>query len=137
MELSTVFGGPAHPLIVHIPVIGIPLMVLAVLAYIVIPAKPHWLLWTSGFTTVVVTIGTVLATGSGERLENMLPPDDRRSSLIQRHVELGDQTRAIVLVFAALSLVYLALDYWRRRQLAEQMTAFSLPKATEWRRCGT
>jgi hypothetical protein len=120
MELSTVFGVPAHPLIVHIPVIGIPLMVLAVLAYIVIPAKPRWLFWTAGSITAVVTLGTVLATGSGEQLESMLPADDRQSSLIQRHVELGDQTRAIVLVFAALAMLYLALDYWKGRQQADR-----------------
>ena len=33
MEISTIFGLPAHPLFVHLPVVGIPLMALAVIAF--------------------------------------------------------------------------------------------------------
>jgi hypothetical protein len=115
MEFGTIFGLPAHPLFVHIPVVGIPLMALAVMAYVLVPSKPAWLFWTSGALTVLVTIATVLTAGSGEKLEAMLPAEDEGSALIHTHAELGEQTEIIVIIFAGLALTYLALDWWRRR----------------------
>ena len=116
MEIGTLFNLPAHPLIVHIPVIGIPLMVLAVIAYMVVPSKPTWLFWASGILTTIVAIATVAAAGSGEQLEEMLPQADQGSTLVSRHAALGEQTEFIVLAFAGVALAYLALDWWRRRR---------------------
>ena len=36
MEISSISGVPAHPLFVHIPVVGIPLVALLFLAYVII-----------------------------------------------------------------------------------------------------
>jgi len=119
MEISTIFGLPAHPLFVHLPVVGIPLMALAVIAYIVLPARPNWLFWTAGALSVVVPLATVLTASSGEQLQSMLPAEDQHSSLVSRHVELGEQTEYIVIAFAALALAYLALDWWRRNRVTE------------------
>ncbi len=123
MEITTFFGLPAHPLLVHLPVIGIPLMALAVIAYVVIPAKPRWLFAAAGVLSVIVPIATVLTAGSGERLQSMLPVEDRHSSLVSRHAELGEQTEFIVIGFAAIALSFLVLDWWRRNRATEPQPA--------------
>jgi hypothetical protein len=115
MGISTVSGLPAHPLFVHLPVIGIPLTALALLAYILLPARRATLFWVVGVLTIIVTGATILAANSGEQLESMMSPEDRNSALVHKHTQLGDQTQTIVIIFAGVTLAYLALDWWRRR----------------------
>lgn len=133
MEITTVFGLPAHPLFVHVPVVGIPLMVIAVIAYILLPWKPTWLFWASGVLTVMVTAGTVLTAGSGEQLESMLSAEDSGSPLISRHAALGEQTEYLVIAFAGFALAYLALDWWRRRQIGSEASVDVAPMFTHGR----
>src|SRR3954447_4679339 len=116
MGISTISGLPAHPLFVHIPVIGIPITALALLAYILLPARRATLLWVVGVLTIVITGATIIAANSGEQLEAMMSPEDRNSSLVHAHTQLGDQTKTIMIIFAGVTLAYLALDWRRRRQ---------------------
>jgi hypothetical protein len=115
MGISTISGLPAHPLFVHIPVIGIPLAALALLAYILLPARRATLFWVVGVLTIIITSATILAANSGEKLEAMMSPEDRNSALVHKHTQLGDQTQTIMIIFAGVTLAYLALDWWRRR----------------------
>lgn len=116
MSIDTIYGLPAHPLFVHIPVVGIPLVALLFIAYLVLPAKREGLFWPAAIGIVFVTIATILAASTGESLEEQLSAEDRRSSVLHHHTELGDQTRAIVILFALAALAFLALDWWRRTQ---------------------
>lgn len=119
MDFSTISGIPTHPLFVHLPVIGIPITALALLAYVLLPAKRPTLIWFVGGLTIFITGATLIAAQSGESLQEKLAPEDRNSALVHQHAELGDQTKAIMLIFAAATLAYLALDWYRRRQQAE------------------
>lgn len=116
MSIDTIYGLPAHPLFVHIPVVGIPLVALLFVAYLVLPAKREGLFWPTAIGIVFVTIATILAASTGESLEESLPPEDRASSVLHHHTELGDQTRFIVILFAVAALGFLALDWWQRTQ---------------------
>jgi len=116
--IDTISGLPAHPLFVHIPVIGIPLVALVFLAYVLLPKKRAGLLWPAIVSIVVVTLATILAASTGESLEEQLPPEDRSSPLLHRHTELGDQTRTIVILFAAAALVYLATEWWKMHRMS-------------------
>ena len=68
MEITTLFGLPAHPLLVHIPIVLLPLVGIGAIAIAVSPKARR------RFGTVVLAlagvafIGTVLAAGSGEGL---------------------------------------------------------------------
>jgi hypothetical protein len=104
MEIDKVFGLPAHPLIVHAPLVLIPFTALALLA---LALKPHWrerwglplAIWT------VVLFGLcALATGSGEKLE--LRVEDNQ--LVKDHAELGEQLRTIVMVLAIVTVGWIA-----------------------------
>jgi hypothetical protein len=115
--IDTISGVPAHPLFVHIPVIGIPLVALMFLAYVLLPKKRTELFWPTFVGIVVVTLATILAASTGESLEEQLPPEDRSSPLLHHHTELGDQTRTIVILFAAAALIYLAAEWWKTHRM--------------------
>ena len=115
MGISTISGLPAHPLFIHLPVIGIPVTALALLAYVLLPARRPTLFWVVGALTIGITGATIIAANTGEKLEAMMSPEDRNSALVHKHTQLGDQTQTIVIIFAGVTLAYLALDWWRRR----------------------
>ena len=94
--MERIFGLPAHPLIVHFPVVAIPLMALAVIALI---ARPRWLDTVGpgvALFSVATAIATFLATSSGAALSELLDAGER----IDVHRTLGEQLRLIVLVQA-------------------------------------
>ena len=110
MDIETIFGLPAHPLLVHIPVVLIPLCAVGAVWIVVWPSwRPRigWIVVVlSGFTVVM----SQLAAGSGEALEDAL---DKESSLLERHTELGDTFVWFALAFF---VAVLALMLWDRAQ---------------------
>jgi Sec-independent protein secretion pathway component TatC len=110
MDIETIFGLPAHPLLVHVPVVLIPLCAAGAVWIVVWPSwRPRigWIVVVlAGFTAVV----SKLAADSGEALEDAL---DKESSLLEHHVELGD---TFVWFAAAFFVAVLALMLWDRAQ---------------------
>ncbi|HEY5861346.1 MAG TPA: DUF2231 domain-containing protein [Actinomycetota bacterium] len=110
MDIETIFGLPAHPLLVHVPVVLIPLCAAGAVWIVVWPSwRPRigWIVVVlSGFTVVM----SKLAADSGEALEDAL---DRESSLLERHTELGDTFVWFALAFF---VAVLALMLWDRAQ---------------------
>jgi hypothetical protein len=101
LELESISGIPLHPLIVHIPVMMVPLAVLGALLALV---RPPWRSWSLPLTAVfagVSLVGVQLAMQSGEGLEEIL---DEESALIERHSHLAEQARPIVFVFFLVAL---------------------------------
>lgn len=100
MELEELFGLPAHPLFVHIPVVIIPM---AGVVAVVFAFRPPWLdrfgwglVAFAGFGMV----GAMLASSSGEGLEDMM--EDNRgtiSSSLRDHAELGETARNVSVLF--------------------------------------
>jgi uncharacterized membrane protein len=92
---STVFGLPAHPLIIHAVVVLIPLSALGAIVVAVWPAA------RARYAPLVLAIATVAlisvpaATQSGEHLADHLQP----SKLVATHAELADQMLPIMVVF--------------------------------------
>ena len=110
MDIETIFGLPGHPLLVHIPVVLIPLCAVGAVWIVVWPSwRPRigWIVVVlSGFTVVM----SKLAADSGEAFEDAL---DKESTLLERHVELGD---TFVWFAAAFFVAVLALMLWDRAQ---------------------
>ncbi|MCB0957256.1 MAG: DUF2231 domain-containing protein [Ilumatobacteraceae bacterium] len=112
MELSTLFGLPAHPLLVHIPVVLVPLA--AVIA-VVFAIRADWLDrfgWMLVAVSGVGAIGAVLAAGSGEELEHSV----KRSAALADHAEMGDAARAVSLVFFLVVVAVVGLRWFARRR---------------------
>ena len=103
MEITTLFGLPAHPLLVHIPIVLLPLVGIGAIAIAVSPKARR------RFGTVVLAlagvafIGTVLAAGSGEGLVESVDS----SAALRKHVDLAEAMRplAFVLLLAVGGLV--------------------------------
>lgn len=126
MELRSVFGLPAHPLLVHMPIVLIPLS--ALVAAVMVAWRP-WrrvLAWVVAGMSFVSLVSVQLAMGSGEQLA-----ENERSALVTQHIHLADQARPIaaaffVLAFATLVAVELPLRASGTRFAARGATAAKL-----------
>lgn len=119
--MNNISGLPAHPLLVHIPIVLIPVLALVAIAMV---ARPTWrakLALPAAVGGVITLLFTLLAASAGENLEGRVGPD----KLVKAHAELGDQTKVVMIVFALL-LIGLAITEIRRRT-AGSLARFALP----------
>lgn len=117
MELEELFGLPAHPLMVHMPVVLIPL---AGLIAIVFAFKPAWL-DRFGWGLVVLAglgaFGGILAAGSGEGLEELQESAGQSANAAaEDHFELGELARTLGIVFFLVVLAVVALRWYARKR---------------------
>lgn len=112
LELRTFDGIPLHPLLVHAPVVLVPL---ALLGALVALAVPRWRSWCAPLTAAFAAVSLVavqLAIMSGEGLEEIL---DEESALIERHAQLAEQSRPFLFAFAVVA-VAAAVAGWQRQR---------------------
>ena len=116
--MGQINGLPAHVLIVHFVVVGVPLSALLVVASALWPAARRRL----GLTTPVVALVTLLsvpvATSAGEWLQRRVPDDP----LVRAHVRLGDSLLPWVL-----GLVVVAAAVWAVDRVAARSAATREP----------
>ena len=108
MDVRTLFGLPAHPLFVHIPVVLLPLVGIGVIAVAISPRFRNRFGWLVVGLSIVAGISTQLAIGSGQALEDSV----RRSAALRRHTGIAESIRPLALL---LFLVLLAIMLWHRR----------------------
>jgi len=121
---DTLGGLPAHPLLVHLPVVLLPL---AAICAIALAVRPAWLR-TFGWFVVGISgvgfLGALLAASTGESLE-----DTRRASgetisaTLRDHAEQGDAVQVYAAIFFFLVLAWVLFAWWRRRAGEERATA--------------
>lgn len=112
-EIETLNGLPAHPLIVHLPVVMVPL---ALVGAILALAVPRWRSWAVPVTAVFATLGffgVQLAVMSGEGLEELT--GEEGEALIEKHSHLAEQARPIVFVFFLLAVAAAVIVHLARR----------------------
>ncbi len=109
--MESLFGLPAHPLLVHAPVVIVPF---ASLFTIVLLARPAWRR-ANGLAWVVLAsvafASTILANQSGGAFNAVL--EDRIGDLAARHEELGNQTTLLVFLYLLTTVGAVAAE--RRR----------------------
>lgn len=99
MELESLFGLPAHPLVVHAAVVLLPLAALITILTAAVPrGRRHYAPVALGMA-LVATVAVGLAQGSGESLEERVD----ETELVEEHTEQGEQVLpwAIALAIAA------------------------------------
>lgn len=101
--LDSIFGLPAHPLIVHATVVIVPAAAISVLVATVWRRFRTWSGWMPMALSVVGLILAPLSTSSGEELEHRVGA----SPLVHEHAELGE-----MLVWWMLGLTALATAAW-------------------------
>jgi uncharacterized membrane protein len=107
---ETAFGIPAHPLLVHVPVVFVPLLILVTLAYGLLPRWRSRLDWAVVALAVATPIGCYVTRASGlafrSRLIRHKSVSDQDLAKINTHQSFGTMT---LLLSCALGLVALAL----------------------------
>lgn len=126
MEIDNLFGLPAHPLLVHAPIVLVPLCLVAA---VLMAVKPEWRRRFAVPTAVVAVVAAVsvqLAEGSGEALEERV----RETNLVEQHAEIAELAKPFVFLFV-LALVAVAgwelLQHRRARSTGQEGAA-----ATGW-----
>jgi len=109
VEISKLFGLPAHPLLVHIPIVLIPLVAVGTVILAVRPAWRAHFGWAVVAIAGVALVGVQLAIGSGEPLEHHV----ERTAALHRHTEMAGSLRPLALIVFVLLLGLMLID--RRR----------------------
>jgi uncharacterized membrane protein len=98
LALDSLFGLPAHPFLVHIPVVLIPLGALGAVLMLSSRLRQAIGWWVCGIL-VVAGIATQLAISSGQSLKQYV----RESDLVRAHTRIGENIRPwLLLMFLAL-----------------------------------
>ena len=103
-------GLPLHPLIIHAPVIGIPLAFLLAVLF-AFPRTRAWARWPLLVTVLGATAATFAARESGEALFARLdlPAESPVLALLRRHEALADQLFYIMLGYAVITVAAVLL----------------------------
>ena len=117
---------PTHPLLVHLPVVLVPL---ATLSVVLLALRPVWL-HHYGFLAAVFAgagfAGALFAADSGEELEEQLRgAGETISGTLRDHVELGDKVQGVVGLFFVITLVWIVVAWLRRRAASSDPGRFA------------
>jgi uncharacterized membrane protein len=107
---DTIFGMPAHPLMVHAPVVLIPLAALAAVVYALIPPLRQRVGWVLVLASLGGAATAFAAVQSGEAFSNKL----QTSRQLVDHGNFGLNVRNFAVLLAVVSLVIVGVDASRR-----------------------
>ena len=101
---------PLHPLVIHVPVLGIPLALLLTLLF-AIPRTREWARWALAVTVLGSTAATWVAQQSGEALQASLgiTGGNPVGDLVNQHSVLAGQLFYIMLGFSVITLLNVVL----------------------------
>jgi uncharacterized membrane protein len=115
MEIDKLFNLPAHPLLVHAPIVLVPLLLLISIAVVVRPNLRRYMGWLAA-ALFLVAFATLLAKGSGEALEERIGRQIEDEVGLRKHADLGEMTAILVgLQFLAAAAVAFVLRMVRRK----------------------
>jgi uncharacterized membrane protein len=115
-----IFGLPAHPLIVHVPVVFVPLTALLAVGYGLVPPLRRTLGWLLALTAVIAGVSSAVAVKAGEEFQKRLnggPPG------VAQHSDYGETVRNLALLAALVAVGLVVLDLMRRRRKARAATS--------------
>lgn len=115
--LETFGGLPTHPLVVHLPVVLVPLATVGVVLMVIFPKLQQRLGVAVAVLAGLGFLGAVLAAGSGEELEDSLRrAGETISGTLADHVEMGESVEFFAGLFFVLTLAWVLFGIWRRRK---------------------
>jgi hypothetical protein len=127
MEIDQLFGLPAHPLLVHMPVVFIPLTLLMAILAVAWSRGRKILSLVVAAGAAIGMVGAQVAVMSGKALEERV----RETSLVQQHAEIGEgaRTLAILMFLAAVAFVAREWSSDLRVRGAERLRQVLAPRA--------
>ena len=111
MEIDTLFGLPAHPLVVHAAVVLLPIAAIGLIVVAAIPrARKLYAPIVLGLA-LAATVAVGLAQQSGESLED----DVKETELVEEHAEQGETVLPWAIAVTVMSALVAAEPYVRNR----------------------
>jgi hypothetical protein len=111
VELKTIFGLPAHPLIVHGAVVLLPLAALLVVVVALLPRTRKVGAPIALGLALAATLAVGLAQGSGEELEESI----KESQLLEAHTDAGESVLPWAIGVSVAAAAAVAAEPVRRR----------------------
>ena len=108
--MNQLFGLPAHPLLVHVPIALVPIAAAGLVAIAISATWRQRIGWWVVGTAAVSLLFVQLAMSSGESLQEHVG----ERALVQRHAELADPLRPLSFAVVALSGALMFVDRRRR-----------------------
>jgi uncharacterized membrane protein len=101
LQIDTLFGLPAHPLILHVPVVFVPLLGLVAIAAAVSARVDRYRIQVAAFS-VITLIATLLTAGAGEAFLEEREDEIEDKAMLANHEDAGDALRftMVLLTFA-------------------------------------
>ena len=110
MEITKLFGLPAHPLLVHAPIVLVPLAALVAIALVVVPGWRARFGWAFVGLTGLALAGVQLAMASGEGLEEHV----EETRVLERHTEMASSMRPLAVALFVVAVAFVWFDGRRR-----------------------
>jgi len=111
MEINTLFGLPAHPLIVHAAVVLLPLAAIGMIVVAAIPRSRRLYGPIIFGLALAATFAVGLAQQSGESLQENV----KETALLEQHTEQGDTVLPWAIAVTLMSALVAAEPYVRDR----------------------
>ena len=108
--IEELWGLPAHPLLVHFPIVLIPILAIGAVA---MAARPVWrqrFNWQLSGACAIAAVSAFVAAQAGKSFEEDLQPS--LGSVADRHAELGDQSVLLAVLFLTGAVLVTAMDRW-------------------------
>jgi len=116
--MESFFGVPAHPLLVHLPVVLLPIAALGVVVMVLKPAWHQRYRWAVLATGVVATVGAVLAASAGRDLERLIEAREGEAAEArwEHHAELGENARLYAVIFLVVLAAFVLVPWYLERR---------------------
>jgi hypothetical protein len=111
MELDTLFGLPAHPLVVHAAVVLLPIAAIALVVVAAIPRARR----VYGPIVLGVAIAATIAVGLAQQSGESLEGDVTKTELVEEHTEQGQTVLPWAIGVTVVSALVAAEPYARKR----------------------
>jgi uncharacterized membrane protein len=108
-----------HPIVVHFPVALFLVFPVFVLLPVVLRKSARGLLTAAAVVLCIAAGGAVLATATGDAAEQLVMGDQALQDVLDRHEELAETTRNVLLAYAGVFSI---------------LTLFLAPRAEKWGR---
>jgi hypothetical protein len=114
VDLSELFGLPAHPLVVHAAVVLLPLAAIATVVCAALPRARRFYAPVALGLALFATLAVGLAQSSGEELEEQVD----ETHLVEEHTEQGEQVLPWAIAVAVAAAAVTAIPLLDRRRPA-------------------
>lgn len=111
--MDTISGLPAHPLLVHVPVVLLPLAAIGTVFLLLRRAWYERYRWAVLGIGAIGTLGAILAANSGESLEGQIRAKEGFEAVreLHDHTQAGDLARTLAILFLVALAAYVVIPW--------------------------